>query len=248
MPGNKPYCHLLTDKLMITIYYSLFNKELDIQLLGRYRELLPESLRSRNGRFVNWRDRYSNLFGKLLLLHACREKGIKEDVLKGLQYSWNGRPFHPELPDFNISHSSEAVVCAISNDARLGIDIEKITRTDFGDFADVMSPDQWDLIRHSPDPLKTFYDFWTIKESVIKADSRGLELPLQEISIHGNSVFCTGRLWYIKQLSIVDGYSCCLANTLEETPVTLKEINLYENSPLLRLLETKIISNPVNQM
>ncbi|MDR2383938.1 MAG: 4'-phosphopantetheinyl transferase superfamily protein [Prevotellaceae bacterium] len=32
-------------------------------------------------------------------------------------------------------------------------------------------------------PFFTFYDYWTIKESVIKAEGRGLSIPLKNIFV-----------------------------------------------------------------
>ncbi len=72
--------------------------------------------------------------------------------------------------DFNISHSNHFVVCAISTNCKIGIDIEQIKPTSLFDFKDRFSEEEWKIILTSDNTYFWFYYYWTAKEAAIKAD------------------------------------------------------------------------------
>jgi 4'-phosphopantetheinyl transferase len=179
------------------------------ELLG----LLPPSLREKNLRYKFWQDRWRNLLGKLLLLDAMESYQLAGNLLHSLEYTYHGRPYFKELSaiDFNISHSGDYVVCAMAREMTIGIDIEEIKPCNFDDFANTMNAQQWEIIKSSPEPYRQFFTYWAIKESVIKADSRGLSLPLTGIHINGNTATCDNRKWHLHPLQIDDQYSASLS-------------------------------------
>ncbi|WP_161539687.1 4'-phosphopantetheinyl transferase family protein [Paramagnetospirillum kuznetsovii] len=91
----------------------------------------------------------------------------------------NGRPFAVDIhgrpgPDFSISHSGPWVACAATDRGRIGIDIEVlgVDRSVQEIAATFFSPEEQDLIEiEGP---TAFYDFWTIREAIGKADGGGL--------------------------------------------------------------------------
>ena len=197
---------------MISISCTNVPDFLTASLFDHYLSLLPAEMQNRNRRFRQWKDRLLHLAGKLLLLQALQDFGYDNQVLCLLRYNEYGRPYLPGADiDFNIAHSGDYVLCAVGQQARLGVDIEKISQVDFADFTNVMTPEQWARINNSPDPLHSFFNCWAIKESVIKADSRGLSIPLNDIFIGNETATCNGRTWYLKQLNIDEGYCAFLA-------------------------------------
>ena len=62
----------------------------------------------------------------------------------------------------------------------------------------------WDYINNSSNPMRTFFRYWTILESVIKADGRGLEISLPEIGITGSRAFLESKTWYLNSFSKID--------------------------------------------
>lgn len=99
----------------------------------------------------------------------------------------NGKPYLENNLNFNfnISHSGHWVICAIS-DIAIGIDIEEIQSIEFKDIAHrFFSQKETSFILNSDEAvrLKNFYRIWTLKESYIKADGRGLALPLKAFTI-----------------------------------------------------------------
>jgi len=85
---------------------------------------------------------------------------------------------------FNISHSGNCVVCAVDEKA-VGVDIEVIKPIDFNIAERFFSKAEYLTLINQPKEMqmKYFYMIWTLKESYIKADGRGLSLPLNSFSI-----------------------------------------------------------------
>jgi 4'-phosphopantetheinyl transferase len=206
---------------MIDVFFTRIMVELLPSVYNKYLGKIPLFLQEKNLRFRKWNDRHANLFGKLLLIEALQKYGYDADCLSHLTFNQYNRPFlFPEI-DFNISHSGELVVCAIAKGIRLGIDVEEIKPVDFEHFRDVMTPEQWGIINASVVPFNTFFSFWAIKESVIKADSRGMSIPLTSIHVQDNIVNYENKRWYLTPLHLDDNYSCFLAANSENEVVKL---------------------------
>jgi len=95
-----------------------------------------------------------------------------------------------------------------------------------------MTSKQWGLINNSSEPYNTFYRFWSIKESVIKADGRGLSIPLDELEIENNTVNYDGRLWYVTELNLASRYAVAMA-TNKPCSFCVHKIDFYKNNKIL---------------
>ena len=91
--------------------------------------------------------------------------------------------------DFNVAHSQRMVLIALSRAGAVGIDIEDAARpVEALDVAQTaFHPDEICLLRNTPEEQRAavFYDFWTGKEAIAKADGRGLMLPTAGFSVVG---------------------------------------------------------------
>jgi 4'-phosphopantetheinyl transferase len=177
-------------------------------------------------KYHRWQERQAKMLGYLLLKEGLRDCGyaLKSDVF----IDHCGRPYVNHDVDFNISHTDGCVVCAVTSQGRLGIDIEKIKPIDFTDFKDCMSSVQWEKIQESNNIYASFFDSWTIKESTLKADGRGLSFPLENVETHGNQAMLDGRSWYITKLDISPGTSCHLACDLQDIQLEINEIHFKD--------------------
>ncbi len=97
---------------------------------------------------------------------------------------------------------------------------------DIQDFKTQMSGDQWEAIVVSENRLEKFFTLWTQKEAVIKADGRGLAIPLNEIIMEGEKAFLANNIWGVKEVRIADGYCCHLAMNRENPKVRIENIFL----------------------
>ena len=82
-------------------------------------------------------DRERSLAGRLLLQHAIMNLNISKDAICTIEWDKFKKPFIKSMYpfQFNISHSGQCVVCALTS-GRVGVDIEKMDyRIDINDFA-----------------------------------------------------------------------------------------------------------------
>jgi 4'-phosphopantetheinyl transferase len=189
---------------------------------------LPSDIAATARRYRRWQDAYGCVFGKLLLMAALKEEGMTADLSR-LQYSDHGRPFLFNAPDFNISHSAHRVACIIATHGRVGIDLEEIRQLDITDLKSQFAPEEWQSIQEAKLPLETFYRYWTAKESLSKADGRGLSLPLAALKIEDAGPIRVGeRCWYLHCMTHFPGYACHVAAESPLAEVIIKAIDINE--------------------
>ncbi|MDO7888079.1 4'-phosphopantetheinyl transferase family protein [Hymenobacter cheonanensis] len=196
---------------MIKVLYSCFEQKLTDRELSTYLALFPASIRTRILRFQRWQDVQACLYGKLLLRKGLEEFGVTCDLGK-LQYTSYSRPYIDKDIDFNISHSGHYVTCALSDFSKVGIDIEHVSPIAIEDFKCYMLPDEWNKITGSTNKYYDFYTYWTQKESIVKADGRGLVIPLEEIIVRNNEAKIANTTWYLKKLKLAEDYVVHLAS------------------------------------
>lgn len=98
-----------------------------------------------------------------------------------------GKPYIEGLPFplyFNISHSGDYVVCALS-DREVGIDIEKKAEARMAVAHRYFYPDEVCTLETLSGPLQgeLFYRFWVIKESFVKYTGMGLSAALSQCKV-----------------------------------------------------------------
>jgi 4'-phosphopantetheinyl transferase len=166
-------------------------------------------------------DRQRSIAGKLLLLHALKQSDYwDKNYLPEISYTSFGRPYLKEHPvDFNISHSGNIVACSVIRNGRIGIDIEKVDPVDFADYGFVLDTNEIDRIVNSASPLLDFYQTWTFKEAVMKADGRGFSLDPLSINIANGQSFIHPQKWYLFSLAIHPGYIASVATTIPVLPI-----------------------------
>jgi len=193
------------------------------------KRLIPGSFITKNDRFHKFQDRQRNLFGLLLLMRSWHNLFDESLNLENIKTSKFNRPYLPNSPvDFNISHSGDFVVCVLSADSRVGIDIEQKKDVDLNDFARTMNSDQWTEIHTSNNPLDTFFKYWSMKESVIKADGRGLSIPLTEIILDKDRVSYDGNLWHLYPFKIDASHNGCVASNNKINDLQLVKVHWKE--------------------
>lgn len=151
--------------------------------------LLSEDEERRAARFVfeHLRQRFRNGRGLLRCVLGA-EVGVSPESL-AFEYGENGKPSLREWPgvQFNVSHSGNVWMCAISHGRRVGIDVEE-TR----EMKDAMqicsrffSPDEVRSLHLVPEARRSeaFLNCWTRKEAFLKVTGEGLQRPLDSFSV-----------------------------------------------------------------
>ncbi|MCR8644583.1 4'-phosphopantetheinyl transferase superfamily protein [Paenibacillus sp. N1-5-1-14] len=157
------------------------SETIEVDMFQSKLALLPQEQQKRIMRFVRKEDRDRALVGALLTRSTIEELcriPIQEIELAANAY---GKPHLPAYPDFhfNISHSGEWVVGAFDS-APIGVDVEQIQPIDLAIADRFFTKQERDYIVNVAEQkqLERFYDFWTLKESYIKAVGKGLSIPL----------------------------------------------------------------------
>ena len=215
---------------MIDILYRRFATPLPQDALENCLSTMPAFIGEKIQRYRRWEDRQAGLIGKLLLKEALTGHGYGSDCLSKLQTDSYGRPQVGGAVDFNISHSGEFVVCAITSLGRVGVDIECIRDMDISGFQRYFSQESWQEISASVKDLRCFFDHWTMRESVIKADGRGLSVPLKELNVKEGKVVLDSKIWHLKKVELSSSYCCHLATDIENAEL---HINIAANSMII---------------
>lgn len=138
-------------------------------------------------------------------------------------YNDNGKPFLKDYDiHFNISHCNHYVVVAL-NDHPIGIDVERVATSSYTMRKKVLSSDE---LAHCHSE-KSFFKYWTLKESYMKWCGKGFALDPKTITFQflDNKIISSDPSVYHYQIYLDD--DCLLALTYE-TEETI-HIESYED-------------------
>lgn len=212
------------------IYYYENTVQISLELFNLYLNKLPFHWKEKIISYRRWQDRQASLYGKLLLVEGLKNIGIYLNNHIEFQFSDNNRPSLPDLGiDFNISHTQGIVVCAISEEYKVGIDIEMIREVGLNYFTETMTLTQWKEINSEPDRYSTFFKYWAIKESVLKVDGRGITLPLDIMEVHDDSIQLDSGKWYVTSLDIKEGFMAYIATEIKDILYEVVPVLLFES-------------------
>ncbi len=211
--------------MMVNIYYSHVTRQLASYEYERYLERIPKPMHQRITRYKHWQDRQTGLFSRLLLIKGLADFGIQPTALYDLKYTNHKRPYLDNGVDFNISHSGDWVLCAISDTHQVGVDIEQVRSVPLSDFEHMLSTTEKQQIEATLNPYQVFYDLWTRKEAVAKAEGSGLMLSLHDINLDDDKAHYRGNTWFLKKIPVASDYSAHLAmNVSINEPPTLHKV------------------------
>lgn len=171
---------------MVEIFAVKLNRDMKEYEFEKLLRLVSEEKKERIQRFHRYKDSQMCLLADVLIrkiiIVKCNIDNYEITFIKGV----NGKP---EINNpfsnikFNYSHSGDWVVCAVS-EVPVGIDVERIKDIDMAIAERFFSMREYeDLMKLEMDKqLKYFYDLWTLKESYVKWDGRGLSISLQDFS------------------------------------------------------------------
>ena len=173
---------------------QLYQTRLDISLIecDRLWQFLSEDERSRANQFK--RERLKTNFvaarGNLRIILAqwlnCEPREIY------FQYGDRGKPYLQDSQGiyFNLAHSQDLAIYAVSRDREVGIDLEFMNpNCDFEGIAQrYFSPSEQQVIKDLGDrdkdlAIQAFYRAWTLKEAYGKATGQGIANLLESLEV-----------------------------------------------------------------
>jgi 4'-phosphopantetheinyl transferase len=163
-----------------------------------YRSLLSADEKLRESRFVFACDRRRFLVTRALVRTVLSRYAVLAPSAWVFIEGPHGRPHIANTGvrglEFNVSHSHGLIVLAIGRDRELGVDVEYLEGGQSSlDVAErLFAPTEAADVAALPQPrrMKRFFEYWTLKESYIKARSRGLSIPLRQFSFHFSGERC----------------------------------------------------------
>ncbi|MGV8082353.1 MAG: 4'-phosphopantetheinyl transferase family protein [Coriobacteriia bacterium] len=184
----------------------------DPSLLERYRELLTADERERQQRYRFAADRHEALVTRALVRTVLSSYADVPPEEWRFETGDDGKP-EIALPhislNFNLSHTYGMIVCAVTEGRSIGIDVEHIDReTRIEELARrKFAPSEAEELLGLPEGARRsrFFDYWTLKESYVKAHGCGLAIPLDEFSFRIHDEAMASRINRKIDLSFTPG-------------------------------------------
>lgn len=207
---------------MAKIYLSNVSCLNDDILFNKAYSLVDKNRQEKIDKLNFRKDKILSLGSYVVLLYSLKQEKYNKPLT--FTYNENGKPYLKNIY-FNISHSGDYVMCAISNE-EIGCDIEKIKEIDMKIAKRFFCESEYqNIITTKDDDL--FFKYWTLKESYMKNVALGLSLGLnnceivldENIHLKDNSKFKFNN--YTKGDYV---YSVCHF----DNEVTIKEINIED--------------------
>ena len=204
--------------------------------------LVSDEKRKKAGRFRFEKDAQRTVLGDVMARCAiCRHTGVRNSEIAFSENRY-GKPMlqQPDGIHFNIAHSGNWIVCALDRFA-VGVDVEVIKPIGQDIAKRFFSTREHEYIMGQAEPARTaeFFKIWTLKESFIKADGRGMSIPLDSFSILPEEADQSIRIvadvevgFYQTYLDSKSVFALCATHSLEPvvvrplTPQSLLELTL----------------------
>lgn len=235
----------------VHLWCAFFDEIRDESLLGQYHRLLSSDERRRQSQFVFARDRHRYLVTRALVRTVLSKYAEVAPDAWTFAASAYGRPeiAGSHVPaaalSFNVSHTPGLIVLAVSRGRALGVDTENArTRHAPVEIAErFFAPEEVAALYALPKELqpRRFFEYWTLKESYVKARGLGLSIPLDKfavrfvgdrhvaLSIDADQEDSPSR-WHLSQFAIAGDY--VTAVTAEQVAGGVPQLVLKSIVPL----------------
>jgi len=143
-------------------------------------------------------DQYHPKAARLFLISRVLVKTVLADKLGisphqvNIQLHPNGKPFvqGSKAVYFNLTHSADVIVLAVTEEGEIGVDVERVNREfEWRRVDSVLAPNEIEWIQENEpiDPFSVyqrFFQIWTLKESYIKCTGHGMSSHLKKLNFH----------------------------------------------------------------
>lgn len=170
---------------MIYKYAMKITEKANTDVFQQFELMISTERREKIKKYYFDEDKKRSILAEVLLRHSLKKDfGISSEQIQFINNNY-GKPKlkNFEHIHFNLAHSGDWVVCVVS-DAPIGIDVEQIKTIDIGIAKAFFTSDEYKDILSQPkeNQIKYFHKLWTLKESYVKAEGKGLYIPLNSFS------------------------------------------------------------------
>jgi 4'-phosphopantetheinyl transferase len=242
----------------IDIWFAYDEKIQDTHLLSQYFDILSDSERIQQKRFHFEKHRHQYLITRALVRSVLSHY---DNSLKPNQWEFTknkyGKPSvsnsaRENAVQFNLSHTDQLVVMAVTHHKEIGVDVEYLPR--LGKPLEIanhfFSPNEVKQLLALPaeQQRNRFFDLWTLKEAYIKACGMGLSIPLDHFSFSFSDQkkiqieFIPERndqpeLWQFWQIKPNDVHKVSMALKTDKMNSSGYSLRLCEIIPLSKIVE-----------
>ena len=181
---------------MINQYALKFDKPLTPNQLKRLLLIVTENRRLKSEKYLSIKDKERCLLSEALLIHVLEKYYHNFNKIQ-LTYTKYGKPLlKNSILNFNISHSGNWIVCSIGNNP-VGVDVEEIRKLNIKWIYKMFSEIEQKYFTDNDikEEQNLFFKLWTLKESYVKFNGRGLSYSFDRfwIDVRNLIVFDEGR-------------------------------------------------------
>lgn len=183
---------------------KLFIADLDLAN-AHYHFLLKnisEEQKAKAFRFKNEKDQLRSLLSSYFVSQLSNEE---------LKRNETGKPYYPNGPFFNISHSGKYVIMAVANE-EVGVDIEENIEKNMDMLLKIFNEAEAKMIKEHAD----FYYLWCAKESLIKCMGSSISKVKEVPSLPLNGLKTFKGIDYQSQTFIYDKHIISLTKVGKE--------------------------------
>lgn len=211
---------------MIYLYFYKQKNRLAKASFDQLLQSIPIHLRDKVLKFRNWQDAERSLAGNIMLMRGLQQIGRNEYTLQDLKYTRFQKPYFDESIHFNISHSGNYIICAISETNQIGVDVEEINEIPMDDFTNLFDDREWEEVINAENKFRAFYTLWTKKEAFLKLIGCGLNQPLNEVAILNNKLVWEDKELYLSEILLDSQHLAYLCTDTMSPDVQVQEIFL----------------------
>jgi 4'-phosphopantetheinyl transferase len=197
---------------------------LGAEVFETLRDSLTEEQKEQVDLYLKIEDQKRYAAARYLLRKLFSDQGYPADF----DNNSYGKPFLKNGPEFNFTHANRYIVLAYSKEGSVGVDIEDIRPLQIDLLRRYVSDQEWETMRASDNAEKQFLTYWTAKEAIMKADGRGLSIPIENIHLSGSTALLENREWHLSILDIDENYIARLATSKAPHDIKIQRKSLSE--------------------
>lgn len=212
------------------LFYIDQSEKLSDSFYSSFLQQLPIRFQKEIHEYKHWQAAQNSLLGKIILQYAFKKLELSY-TLDAIKIGMKDRPFLESTIDFNISHSGNIIMVGLMQQAKIGVDVEKHRPIKIDLFKKYFSDFEWDFIQLSKDKNAAFFNIWTMKESAIKCDGRGVEILSKTYleNNHQHKIKCDGNEFYYQAIFLEDDYTACVCSS-KKYSIEIKKLTLNDLS------------------
>lgn len=176
--------------MLIRYAFSIKNRKVD-ETFHELSTLISKERFQKMQKYHFEEDRIRSLYASILVRFILKKHyGIMDEELK-IGKNEYGKPILTDYPEihFNVSHSGDWVICAFSA-FPVGVDVELNREHDIEIAKRFFAEVEYKTLLKSENTSDLFIKYWTLKESYVKAEGKGMSIPFDSFSflVSGNEI------------------------------------------------------------